>query len=368
MAWYIRKSFKLGSLLRLNLSKSGVGYSFGVKGARIAHGPRGNYVHVGRYGLYYRQALPSNKGAPVSIPSPARDLNQEMPEEIGTAEASTLKDLSAQSLLTEIEQKHRLISIAPISGTVTGALCLILMVQQAPIWVLGVVFLIGAAATVAWSRFDRERKTILLHFNLDDSAKNRYESLLRSIETLSSCSMVWRVQSKEWVRDTKYNAGAGTRILRRRAGIALKAPPFFQTEISVWRLALGDQDLYLFPDRILVYQGRNVGAVSYSELSVEVVPTEFVEDSSVPPDALILRNTWRYTNRNGGPDRRFSNNAQLPVVQYGEAEISSSTGMHIVLQVSSLQKAMMFARGIGEYRRQTISSSEASLTGAAPTP
>src|SRR3974390_796034 len=41
MAWFIRKAFKIGPLLRMNLSKSGVGFSFGVKGARIIHIPRG---------------------------------------------------------------------------------------------------------------------------------------------------------------------------------------------------------------------------------------------------------------------------------------------------------------------------------------
>jgi hypothetical protein len=60
MGFYIRKAFKAGPF-RLNLSKSGLGVSFGVKGARIGSGPRGSYVHAGRYGLYYRQQLSSNK-------------------------------------------------------------------------------------------------------------------------------------------------------------------------------------------------------------------------------------------------------------------------------------------------------------------
>jgi hypothetical protein len=56
MPFYIRKSFRLGPL-RLNLSKSGLGASAGVKGARIATGSRGTQVHAGRYGLYYRKRL-----------------------------------------------------------------------------------------------------------------------------------------------------------------------------------------------------------------------------------------------------------------------------------------------------------------------
>jgi hypothetical protein len=56
VGWYLRKSVKFGAL-RLNFSKSGIGYSFGVKGARIGTGPRGPYVAGGRYGIYYRQSL-----------------------------------------------------------------------------------------------------------------------------------------------------------------------------------------------------------------------------------------------------------------------------------------------------------------------
>ena len=59
MGFYIRKSFRAGPV-RLNLSKSGLGLSAGVKGFRVGSGPRGNYVHAGRGGLYYRKNLGSN--------------------------------------------------------------------------------------------------------------------------------------------------------------------------------------------------------------------------------------------------------------------------------------------------------------------
>lgn len=58
MGWYLRRSVKFGPL-RLNLSKSGIGYSLGVKGFRVGNGPRGPYVAGGRYGIYYRQYLKS---------------------------------------------------------------------------------------------------------------------------------------------------------------------------------------------------------------------------------------------------------------------------------------------------------------------
>ncbi|MDA3873528.1 MAG: DUF4236 domain-containing protein [Kiritimatiellae bacterium] len=62
MGFYLRKSFRMGPV-RLNLSKSGLGLSGGVTGARLGVNSRGRaYVHGGRHGLYYRKHL-SGKGA-----------------------------------------------------------------------------------------------------------------------------------------------------------------------------------------------------------------------------------------------------------------------------------------------------------------
>ena len=61
MAFYLRKHFKTGPL-RLNLSKSGLGLSAGVTGARLGLGPKGAYVHGGRHGLYYRKYAPKGGG------------------------------------------------------------------------------------------------------------------------------------------------------------------------------------------------------------------------------------------------------------------------------------------------------------------
>jgi len=51
-----RKSLRMGPV-RLNLSKSGLGVSAGVKGLRVSTGPRGSYLNAGRKGLYYRRKL-----------------------------------------------------------------------------------------------------------------------------------------------------------------------------------------------------------------------------------------------------------------------------------------------------------------------
>ncbi|HZY79287.1 MAG TPA: DUF4236 domain-containing protein [Cyclobacteriaceae bacterium] len=69
MPWYFRKSFKLGAF-RINLSKSGIGASVGIKGARVSAGPRGTYLNLGTNGLYYRKRLdtPGERSGKRSLP------------------------------------------------------------------------------------------------------------------------------------------------------------------------------------------------------------------------------------------------------------------------------------------------------------
>jgi S-DNA-T family DNA segregation ATPase FtsK/SpoIIIE len=58
MGFFLRKSIKFGPF-RINLSKSGIGVSGGIKGARISTSPRGTQLNLGRKGVYYRKQFNS---------------------------------------------------------------------------------------------------------------------------------------------------------------------------------------------------------------------------------------------------------------------------------------------------------------------
>src|SRR5256885_950093 len=98
MGFYIRKSFTLGPL-RLNLSRSGLGASIGVKGLRVGSGPRGSYVQMGRGGFYYRQALNDRPTRQVDDYPSASSLQE--PE---SSPANRLFDSSATELLQQLNR------------------------------------------------------------------------------------------------------------------------------------------------------------------------------------------------------------------------------------------------------------------------
>lgn len=69
MAWNFRKSINLGHGFRANLSKHGVGYSAGIRGARVGINARKQpYKYISLPGGFYnRSALSSHEGLFSSI-------------------------------------------------------------------------------------------------------------------------------------------------------------------------------------------------------------------------------------------------------------------------------------------------------------
>ena len=118
MPFFIRKSVRFGPL-RLNLSKSGVGVSGGVRGLRVGAGPRGRYIHAGRGGMYYRKTISGPKGVsprqPLPDPPPAISRAHELElEEIDSGDVLVMADSSASDLLTELNKKQRAVRFWPL--------------------------------------------------------------------------------------------------------------------------------------------------------------------------------------------------------------------------------------------------------------
>jgi hypothetical protein len=110
-------------------------------------------------------------------------------------------------------------------------------------------------------------------------------------------------------------------VSRDNAVACLSVPPHVQTNIEVPTLRAGVHTLYFFPDRLLVYDRTGVGAVTYPDLLVDIATTSFREDGSIPSDGRQTGTTWRYVNKNGGPDRRFNDNREIPIVEYGQIRL-----------------------------------------------
>ena len=99
MGFSFRRSSSFGPF-RFNFSKSGVGASVGVKGARLTLSPKGTtYITVGRGGFYYRQNLSAGSGRPSPIPQYQTIETPPPLDEIKTADVEQLLESSKGELV-----------------------------------------------------------------------------------------------------------------------------------------------------------------------------------------------------------------------------------------------------------------------------
>lgn len=370
MGFFFRKSVAFGPI-RLNFSKSGIGVSAGVKGARVSTGPRGTYVHAGANGFYYSQRI---RTSPVENRRPTSDASR---ARIETADVSQLNETSIAALLSQINERAARPAFAPIAigATIIGAILAWILVASLSLplaelvatestsqlsmffgFAAGVLVGTGGGA-LSWlvHKGDQTERTTPLFYELDANATTKFLATSNACRTLSQSSRIWRVHSNQPTSDWKRNAGANTLISRQVVSVGVRRIPFIATNIDVWAIDLQALTLFFLPDYVFVRQGNRYGAVSYESLKVSCSSTIFIENLGVPGDAQVVDYTWRFVNKKGGPDRRFSSNHQIPIVEYGLLQLESDTGLNIHLHVSSLQFAETFAKGfkrVGPTRSQ----------------
>lgn len=340
MGFYLRKSISVGPL-RFNLSKSGIGVSAGVTGLRFGVGPRGNYVHMGRGGLYYRATLPpspSSRSSPAHPPtptSPAIPPGTHAPlEEIESADISKIVDSSSRELLDELNRKRAKARLWPIVAIVMVVVLGVGVSSNWPAWLLVLFVLVGAAGTYAAHTRDALEKTVVLFYDFDADMEAAYAQLHTAASQFAGCAAAWHIEASGKVHDRKYHAGANNLVRRKNTSIRKAEPPYVKTNIETVAVGVGRQTLHFFPDRVLVYDQNGVGAVGYQELRIDVGATRFIESESVPRDAEVVDRTWKYVNKSGGPDKRFKDNKELPVCRYEEITRTSQSGLNEVLQLS----------------------------------
>lgn len=349
MGLFFRKSIKVGPF-RYNFSGSGMGVSVGMKGLRVGTGPKGHYVHMGRGGAYYRSSLPgalSPKGDQDSNSSPGNTPSHEplLPagfEAIHAGDVFAMRDESSADLIREIEEKQSLSRHAPfVMWPWLGLLGLIFLGWSsngaslsirdlAPFFVIGG----GGGALVYWLRLrDEVRKSVVLAYQFEPEMEQRFQEFMTAFSGVMASNTKFLIQSQGSI-DAKYHGGATSGFTVGKISFGYGEPPFVKTNLSVPKLEAGPGSLYFFPDRLLVFMRGKFGVISYSELDLDVSLSKTIEMGSVPPDAKVLEMTWKYLNKKGGPDKRFKDNRQVPIVAYEKITLQSSSGLNWPIQVS----------------------------------
>lgn len=354
MGFYLKKSVSVGPF-RFNISKSGIGVSAGIKGLRVGTGPRGNYIHMGRGGLYYRRtfspadaqnAQPLGQSQPIPTDLLPASATHDPMQAIESGDITQLVDSSSKELVDEINSKQRTLRIWPFAAGASLLLLYILSSLSIPGWglALATAALLILTAYIAYR--DTLSKTVVMLYQIEDQYEKITQDLHDAFDEMRKSHSAWHVAASAKVRDRKYHAGAGNLVQRSPIMLSLKTPPFIKTNVATPCIPVGRQTLYFFPDRVLVFEPNGVGAVSYENLSIDISSQSFIEDGSLPRDAQVVGRTWAFVNKNGGPDRRFKNNRELPIALYEEVHLRSRTGLNECIQLSKHGVASKFSSAV----------------------
>jgi hypothetical protein len=345
-----RKSINLGGGFKINLSKSGIGYSWGTKGYRVTKTARDtnrrtysipgtgiSYVDETGKGGRNRKQDSSQRINQTEKTQPLQEQVQQyadtqmLERAIESADISKFKEGEEGTVSEALERTIRLNWIGNI--LLWG---LLLCPASPSLWLIPVV---GVVLKIAAHTVGR----VELEYSLDPEKEDEHTRRIDAWQLLAEGDKEWQVLSEQYNSNSKVNAGTGKLLKRVSCKIQKGHPYYIKTNVDTIQIALHSKEyLIILPDKVFFVRKRKVGMIDHSDFKISISSVRFVETDPVPNDAQVVDYTWQYVNKNGTSDRRFKNNRQIPVCLYGQVFLSSSSGLNVELQISSIQNTRDF--------------------------
>ena len=316
MGFRYRKSIRLGGGFRINISGSGIGYSWGVPGYRISKTANGKI----------RQTA--------SIPGTGLSYSTE--ESIHkSARKSTLKEEPYTD--TEVFQSTDRADYK--ESFIVGAIGLLaLIVLHTPQRLFLTIFSFIAFLYAHYIA------PVNLEYDFTDEQLDAYEEWYKAWRKLFACDAVFYVPETYTNSSAKKNGGAEKTVSEEKA-LGMPALPYFlRTNVPVFSVALNKKEsLYIFPDKVFYLHNNKISAYDLSEVSFDVDSVNYITDQEhLPADSKVVKETWLRVNADGSPDRRYKNNQKCLVCEYGRMRICSDSGLNIYFLLSNSNNVDQF--------------------------
>jgi hypothetical protein len=204
--------------------------------------------------------------------------------------------------------------------------------------------------------------TIKLEVESEDVFFDLYKTVRKAFHLLNGAEKKWDLTSSKRTNRVAERTSAANTVTRSEIKISEQHLPILQTDLAPLCFHnMNGGDLYLYPGFLIVYESKtDFAVISYIDIKINFNQTRFIESEKVPDDTKIVDKTWLKVNKDGSPDKRFSNNYQIPVVQYGELHFISPSGLNEVYCFSNAELPMLFQKSLSDYI-DTINKSKSLL-------
>lgn len=188
--------------------------------------------------------------------------------------------------------------------------------------------------------------------SLSGPAYAAWNRLTTAFTVLSQCEGIWDVTAYREKRAGDERSSATKIIDRKPVQLSTSELPIIQTKYEAlrWHNSNGG-DLYVYPGFLIVFQDEHDFAMlDLNEVQCNFQPRRYEEWEKAPSDSKQVGVAWRYSNRDGTPDRRYSDNQQTPVLLYAEVAWKSASGLSEEYLFSNAQAAANFVDALTELR------------------
>jgi hypothetical protein len=181
---------------------------------------------------------------------------------------------------------------------------------------------------------------------IPDSLKVTFSRLSDAFAQLARSSKIWDTLSHRAINQFAERTLAARAVERKQVRFQLGRCTVIQSDWQVPHLENANGgDIFLFPLFVVYFAGeQSFALLEYKDVQFISGTTRFHEEEGVPADSQVVGKTWAKTNKDGSPDRRFKENYEIPVAEYGKIVLQSSTGLNEEYMISNVASCQAFAK------------------------
>lgn len=343
----------------LNFSGSGISTTIGVPGASVNFGRNGTYLNTGipGTGLYNRQRIDTpNNSRNQSNNRQSYNLNNTQSNSINSSITSQLTSDSLVDLKNTFHDCYleRAEIIKEIKKTKINLFLYKVLNFFSKILIVGFIikwFKNNVTETKAYENdllMQLQNCVIKIDLNISDSIINKFNLLSNKYNELRTCSKIWDLISVSSLNQRASRTSAEASLERKQIDFNTSSINIISSRFQPLHLANANGgDMYIYPAFIFYFASENDFAlIDIRNLEISIINQHFIEEEALPNDASVIKRVWAKSNADGSQDRRFKNNYQIPVCQYGRIDLKTFTGLNESYMFSNYNKALDFAQAL----------------------
>lgn len=367
MSLKFRRRIRLLPGFTINLSKSGMSATVGIKGLSVNIGENGTYLNTGipGTGIYDRIRLDNKQIQPTDNNEPPQNYSSSNTEyEIKSYNPELLNSTSMfglkQSIIDAKKIKEEMKSeYLEAWGNKNTALFYLIISY---LLIFGIFIKNIKKSYIDKKNFAEELKNEYENFNLsisynfDRELLNDYITLRKSFTLLANTQKKWDIISFSYNDRVKQRTQASKSFTRVPVILFEDNLDFIKTDYSalVFKNANGG-DLYFYPGFLIIKDDSDFAIIDYKDLNFKLDISSFIETEDIPTDSKQIGETWKYCNKDGTRDKRFNDSYKIPIMQYGSIEFTTESGLMEKYMFSSFENTNIFHTACKIYLKTLIS-------------